>query len=167
MAPLQKGDKFPDGVVFDWVPIENDDPLLCGVPQNYNASKEFAGKKVVLISVPGAFTPTCQARHIPPFLEKSEELKSKGVELVVVIGYNDGWVMNAWGKVNGVKGTDPVLFMGDIKTFFSKNYAFPSASERNSRWAMVIEKDGTISYSEYDGPGQLEASTAEAVLAKL
>lgn len=106
-----------------WAPITDADPTACGRPQEYDASKEWAGKKVVLVSVPGAFTPGCQAHHLPPYIQKLGELKSKGVDVVAVIASNDSWVMNAWGKVNGVKGDD-ILFLSDTKTFFSKNYGW-------------------------------------------
>lgn len=106
-----------------WAPITDADPTACGRPQEYDASKEWAGKKVVLVSVPGAFTPGCQAFHLPPYIQKLGELKGKGVDVVAVIASNDSWVMNAWGKVNGVKGDD-ILFLSDTKTFFSKNYGW-------------------------------------------
>ena len=106
-----------------WAPITDADPTACGRPQEYDANKEWAGKKVVLVSVPGAFTPGCQAYHLPPYIQKLSELKSKGVDVVAVIASNDSWVMNAWGKVNGVKGDD-ILFLSDTKSFFSKNHGW-------------------------------------------
>lgn len=79
-----------------WAPITDPDPTTCGIPQEYDASKEFAGKKVVLVSVPGAFTPSCSSWHIPPFIARIDELTAKGVDFVVVIASNDSWVMNAY-----------------------------------------------------------------------
>ncbi|KAF1991669.1 AhpC/TSA family protein-like protein [Aulographum hederae CBS 113979] len=168
MAPLKAGDSFPDGVKFEWAPITDEDPTACGLPQEYDASKEFKGKKVVIVSVPGAFTPGCQARHLPPYIQKVEDLKSKGVDLVVVIASNDAWVMNAWGKVNQIKGDTPILMMSDTKTFFSKNYGWAAGmGDRNGRWAMVID-DGKVVYAENESsPGQVTVSGAEAVLSKL
>jgi len=93
-----------------WVPIENDDPTICGRPQTYDASSEWAGKKVIIVSVPGAFTPGCQANHLPPYIKNMSALKAKGVDKVAVIAYNDAWVMNAWAKVNKVSGDDLVSF---------------------------------------------------------
>ena len=121
----------------------------------------------MLISVPGAFTPGCQAMHLPPYIQKLPELQSKGVDVVAVIASNDAWVMNAWGKVNRVKGDD-LLFLSDTKTGFSKNYGWAASPDRNGRWAMIIESDGTIKYAEVEkGPGQVDVSSAEAVLSKL
>lgn len=73
------------------------------MPQVYDASKEWKGKKIVLVSVPGAFTPGCQARHLPPYINNLDKLIENGVDLVAVIAFNDSFVMQAWGKVNGVK----------------------------------------------------------------
>ncbi|KAB2579253.1 hypothetical protein BFW01_g11416 [Lasiodiplodia theobromae] len=167
MAPLKVGDKFPEGVKFTWAPILEEDPTVCGRPQEFDANKEFAGKKVVLVSVPGAFTPGCQAFHVPPYIQKLDELKAKGVDAVAIIAFNDAFVMNAWGKVN--KAKEPIYFLSDDKTKFSQNYAWQAGvGDRNGRWAMVIEKDGTISYSENEpNPSQVTVSGADAILAKL
>lgn len=131
------------------------------MPQEYDASKEFAGKKVVIVSVPGAFTPGCQAFHIPPYLQNLDKLQSQGVDLVVVIASNDAWVMSAWGKVNGVKGDSKILFMSDTKTFFSKAHGWEAGmGDRNGRWAMIVEKDGTVSYAENESnPRQVTVSS--------
>ena len=75
----------------------------CGIPQPFNASKEFADKKVILFAVPGAFTPSCSVRHLPGYIEHLDEVKGKGVDLVIVIAMNDPFVMSAWGKANGIK----------------------------------------------------------------
>jgi len=119
------------------------------MPQPFDASKEFKNEKVVLVSVPGAFTPGCQAYHVPPYIKNLEKLSSKGVDEVIVIASNDAWVMSAWGKVNGVKGDSKLKFMSDTKTFFSNNHGWAAGmGDRNGRWAMIIEKDGTVSYAE-------------------
>ena len=78
------------------------------MPQEYNASEEWKGKKIVIVSVPGAFTPGCQANHLPPYIQNLDTLKTKGVDTVAVIAFNDSWVMSAWGKVNKVSGDDLV-----------------------------------------------------------
>ncbi|KAF2639898.1 AhpC/TSA family protein-like protein [Massarina eburnea CBS 473.64] len=168
MPPLKPGDKFPENVVFDWVPIKNQDATLAGSPQDYNASSEFKNKKAVLVSVPGAFTPSCQAYHLPPYIDQFDKLKKQGVDLVVVIASNDGWVMSAWGKVNRIEGND-ILLMGDTKSFFSKNHGWDAGmGDRNGRWAMVIEKDGTISYADNESdPSKVTVSGVDAVLKSL
>ncbi|KAL8723121.1 MAG: hypothetical protein Q9225_000524 [Loekoesia sp. 1 TL-2023] len=143
--PIKAGDKFPDGVNFSYVPYtaEKESITSCGIPQIYNASREFANKKVVLFAVPGAFTPGCSARHLPGFIEHLSEIKSKGVDLVVVIAFNDAWVMSAWGKANGIK--DEL-----VDTQFSKKIGW-TRGERTGRYAMVIDH-GKIIYAENE-PG--------------
>jgi alkyl hydroperoxide reductase 1 len=141
---------------------------------------------VVLFSVPGAFTPgyvphlllsakyyvltptpSCQAFHLPPYIKNRSKFSEKGVDIVATIASNDSWVMNAWGKVNGVKG-DEVLFLSDTKTFFSKEYGWPAGmGDRNGRWAMIFDH-GKVTYAENEkSPGEVTVSSAEEVLAKL
>jgi alkyl hydroperoxide reductase 1 len=105
MTALKAGDPFPPDVTFTYVPWvpENASITSCGIPQPYNASKEWASKKVVLFAVPGAFTPGCSVRHLPGFIEHLKEIKGKGVDVVAVVAFNDAWVMNAWSKANGIK----------------------------------------------------------------
>ena len=95
----------PSDVTFSYVPYspESNDITSCGIPQNYSASKEWADKKAVLFAVPGAFSPGCSARHLPPYIEKLDPIKEKGVDVVAVLAFNDAWVMSAWAKANGVK----------------------------------------------------------------
>ncbi|KAI9892479.1 MAG: Peroxiredoxin Asp f3 [Vezdaea aestivalis] len=169
MTALKAGDKFPEDVVFSQVNTlsfrkENSDVTACGIPINYNASKEFAGKKVVLFAVPGAFTPGCSARHLPPYIEKLPALKSKGVDIVACIAFNDAWVMSAWGKANGVKG-DGILFLSDPETAFSKSIGW-TQGERTSRYALVID-DGIVTYAEKEPGREVTVSGAEAVIVKL
>ncbi len=120
------------------------------MPQNYDASKEWADKKVVLFAVPGAFTPGCSVRHLPPYIEKLQEIKGKGVDVVAVIAFNDAWVMSAWGKVNGVKNDD-IFFMTDPEAKFSKSVGW-NMGERTARYAMIIDH-GKIVYAEKE-PGR-------------
>ena len=120
------------------------------MPQNYNASKEFADKKVVLFAVPGAFTPGCSVRHLPPYIENLQDIKSKGVDVVAVVAFNDAWVMSAWGKANGVKDDD-LLFMSDPEAKFSKSIGW-NMGERTARYAMIIDH-GKIVYAEKE-PGR-------------
>ncbi|KIX95079.1 uncharacterized protein Z520_09389 [Fonsecaea multimorphosa CBS 102226] len=114
MAGLKEGDQFPPDVVFSYIPYtpESADITSCGIPQNYNASKEWADKKVVLFAVPGAFTPGCSVRHLPGYIDALQDIKGKKVDIVAVLAYNDAFVMSAWGKANGIKDeiVSPHLF---------------------------------------------------------
>jgi alkyl hydroperoxide reductase 1 len=100
---------------------ETSDITSCGLPIQYAASKEFANKKVVLFSVPGAFTPSCSAKHLPGFIEKLPALKEKGVDVVAVIAFNDPFVMSAWGKANQIKNEDIV---GRVTFLFRPGFSF-------------------------------------------
>jgi len=166
MTELKVGDSFPSGVTFSYVPYtpQTGDITSCGIPINYDASKEWAGKKVVLFSVPGAFTPGCSARHLPGYIQNLSALRSKGVDVVAVIAYNDAWVMSAWGKANGIKD-DSILFLSDPGTAFSKQLGWTNG-ERTARYAMVID-NGKITYAEKEPGREVTVSSAEAVLAKL
>lgn len=116
-----------------------------GIPTSYDASKEWADKKVVLFAVPGAFTPGCSVRHLPGYIEKLDEIKGKAVDVVAVIAFNDAFVMSAWGKANGIKNDD-ILFLSDPESKFSKSIGW-NLGERSARYAMIIDK-GTVVYAE-------------------
>ncbi|MCJ1460398.1 hypothetical protein MMC28_010778 [Mycoblastus sanguinarius] len=167
MTALKAGDSFPKDVEFSWVPYteEKESITSCGVPQQYPASKEFVDNKVVLFSVPGAFTPGCSVRHLPGYIERWNDFKKKGVDLIIVIAFNDAWVMSAWSKANGIKNDD-ILFMTDTGLKFSKSIGWTRGGERTGRYAMVIDH-GKILYAENEPGGDVTVSGAEAVLSKL
>ncbi|KAJ9216628.1 hypothetical protein DTO166G4_1844 [Paecilomyces variotii] len=167
MSQLKVGDKFPDGVTFTYIPYSQDrlEINACGVPIKYDASKEFAGKKVVLFAVPGAFTPGCSSKHLPGYITNLPKLKEKGVEIIACIASNDPYVMSAWGKANHIMNDD-IFFLCDPGLQFSKKLGWTSG-DRTMRYALIIEKDGTISYAEKETTQEVTVSSAEAVLAKL
>ncbi|KAI4215579.1 MAG: hypothetical protein LQ351_002048 [Letrouitia transgressa] len=161
-VPLKAGDKFPDGVEFTWVPYteEKESITSCGVPQSYNASKEFGDKKVVLFAVPGAFTPGCSVRHLPGFIDNLSKIKAKGVDIVAVIAFNDAWVMSAWGKANGIKGDD-ILFLTDADTKFSKRIGW-TKGDRTGRYAIVVDH-GKVTYAENEPGGDVTHKTLDVI----
>ncbi|KAJ9155677.1 hypothetical protein NKR23_g1816 [Pleurostoma richardsiae] len=166
-TPLKAGDSFPEGVTFTYIPYTPEKASLgaCGLPIKYDASKEFKNKKVVVVAVPGAFTPTCTERHLPGFLEKKEELKAKGVDNLIIIAYNDAFVMSAWGKANGVQD-DYTLFMSDDGLKFSKPIGW-YAGDRTARYALIVDH-GKVTYAEKEtAMGALDVSGVDAVLSKL
>ncbi|KAK4673726.1 hypothetical protein QC763_114500 [Podospora pseudopauciseta] len=166
MSGLKAGDSFPPNVTFTYVPPTGDlNVTACGIGIQYDASKEFASKKVVLVAVPGAFTPTCQVSHVTSYLAKLDDLKAKGVDQVIFIASNDHWVMAAWGKANGVKD-DSILFMSDTGLEFSKSIGW-TQGDRTLRYAIVVDH-GKVTYAEVDSVrGSIENTGAEGVLAKL
>ncbi|RYP24498.1 hypothetical protein DL765_000518 [Monosporascus sp. GIB2] len=166
MTAPQKGDSFPEGVTFSYIPFTSEKANInaCGIPINYDASKEFADKKVVLVSVPGAFTGTCSEKHLPGYLANLAKFKQKSVDKIAVIAYNDAYVMSAWGKAHGVQGDD-ILFLSDTNTEFSKRLGWLKG-ERTARYALVIDH-GTITYAEKEPAREVTVSSADAVLAAL
>ncbi|KFZ12212.1 hypothetical protein V502_07221 [Pseudogymnoascus sp. VKM F-4520 (FW-2644)] len=166
MSAPQVRDALPANTTFAHVPYspENADFKACGMPVPYNASKEWANKKVVLFSVPGAFTPTCSVSHLPGYQAALPALKAKGVDIVAVVASNDPWVMSAWAKASGVKD-DSILFLSDTDTTLASAWGF-AAGGRTGRWAVVID-NGKLAYvGKEEGQG-VTVSGAEAVLAKL
>ncbi|KAK0390928.1 hypothetical protein NLU13_0431 [Sarocladium strictum] len=167
MPELKSGDSFPEGVSFGYIPIdsENSDFSSCGIPQKFNASEEFKKKKVILVAVPGAFTPTCQVAHVPSYLNNKEELQKKGVDQVVFIASNDPFVMSAWGKANGVKD-DFVIFASDDGIAFSKSIGW-DMGERTARYVIVVDHGKVVHAAKETKPGSIEVSGGDAVLPKL
>ncbi|KAK2600696.1 hypothetical protein N8I77_010211 [Diaporthe amygdali] len=165
MASLT-GQPFPEDVSFLYIPYSPDKAGLnsCGLPIKYEASKEFKEKKVVLVAVPGAFTPTCAEKHIPTFIEQKDALKAKGIDQIVVIAYNDPFVMSAWGKSNEVKD-DFIVFATDAETKFSQQLGW-TMGERTGRYALVIDH-GKVIYAEQAAKGGVEGTDAASILAKL
>ncbi|KAK1833182.1 Redoxin [Podospora conica] len=166
MPSLTPGSPFPPNVTFTYIPPTGSlDLTACGLPQKYDASKEFASKKVVLVAVPGAFTPTCQVQHVTSYIDKLPELRAAGVDQVVFIASNDQFVMAAWGKANGVKD-ESILFASDVGLEFSKSIGWVNG-DRTARYAVVVDH-GKVVYADVDTErGSIAKSGAEAVLAKL
>jgi len=171
MAPTIKvGDTIPKGT-FSYVAYtpELDSHLACGIPSPLSTD-EWKGKKVVLFSVPGAFTPTCHVNHLPPYIEKYDEFKAKGVDTIAVVAANDPFVMSGWGRVEGVK--DKILCLSDTNAEWSKSLGLSldltarGMGVRTARYAIIID-DLVVKYVDVEpGPG-VTVSGAEAVLSKL
>ena len=139
-------------------------------PENLEASDFFGGKKVVLFAVPGAFTPTCSAKHLPGFIEKADQIKAKGVDEIACIAVNDAFVMGAWGEAQGAGSA--VKMVADGNGDFAQACGLTvdrsglGLGTRMQRCAMVVD-NGTVTQLFVEEPGQFEASTAENVLANL
>ncbi|RDW80129.1 peroxiredoxin-2D [Coleophoma crateriformis] len=168
MSAPKVGDSLPADTVFSYIPYtpEIESVAVCGMPINLNANKEWADKKVVLFALPGAFTPSCSASHLPGFIEKLPELKAKGVDVVACVSFNDAYVMSGWGKVNGVKD-DSILFLCDPEASLSKKFGW-TIGERTSRYALVIDH-GKITYAAVEeSPNfNVTVTSADSVLAAL
>ncbi|MBT8058459.1 MAG: peroxiredoxin [Xanthomonadales bacterium] len=138
-------------------------------PEPYSTTEVFRGKKVVLFSVPGAFTPTCSARHLPGYVEQADELHAKGVDTIVCMAVNDVFVMDAWGKS---AGADQLLMLADGNGEFTRALGLEldatmfGMGHRSQRFALVAE-DGVVKELFIEGPGEFRVSSAEHVLSVL
>ncbi len=139
-------------------------------PQKMSSDELFKGKTVVLFSVPGAFTPTCDARHLPGFVELADEFKRKGVDTIACTAVNDVFVMNAWGKSGGVG--DKILMLADGNADYAKALGLELDASgygmgvRGQRFAIVA-KDGVATHVNIEGPGEFKVSAANYVLKQL
>ncbi len=139
-------------------------------PRDVSTEELFKGKKVVLFSVPGAFTPTCDAKHLPGFLQRAGELKAKGVDTIACMAVNDVFVMNAWGKSSGVG--DKVLMLADGNGDYAKALGLTMDGSRfgmgmrGQRFALVVD-NGVVRQVYVEAPGEFKVSAAEHVLAHL
>ncbi len=139
-------------------------------PKEVDTAELFAGKTVVLFGVPGAFTPTCSAKHLPSFITNSSALKAKGVDLIACMAVNDAFVMAAWGKDQGVG--DQVVMLADGSAAFTKAMGLEldltarGLGVRSQRFALVA-KNGKVTHIGVEQPGAFEVSKAEAILAAL
>jgi peroxiredoxin len=135
--------------------------------QTLSTDDIFKGKKVVLFALPGAFTPTCSAKHLPGFVQNAAALKGKGVDTIACLSVNDAFVMDAWGKSQNVG--DNVLMLADGNADFSKAVGLTmdgtgyGMGTRASRYAMVVD-NGVVKALNVEAPGAFEVSSAEAVL---
>jgi peroxiredoxin len=141
-----------------------------GGPEAVSTDDLFKGKKVVLFGVPGAFTPTCSAKHLPGFVQHVEALKAKGVDDVICTAVNDVFVMAAWAKDQGCTGKVTLVADGDAvftkATGLELDLTGKGLGLRNQRFAMVVE-DGVVKQLFIDPPGKFELTSAEHVLAHL
>jgi glutaredoxin/glutathione-dependent peroxiredoxin len=135
--------------------------------QTVTTDELFKGKKVVLFALPGAFTPTCSAKHLPGFVTQAENIKGKGIDTIACLSVNDAFVMDAWGKQQSAEGK--VLMLADGNADFSKAVGLTMDGTgygmglRASRYAMVVD-DGVVKALNVEAPGAFEVSSAEAVL---
>ena len=159
---ISVGDRLPE-VTFRVLGAEGIEKL---------STKElFAGKKIVLFAVPGAYTPTCHLKHLPGFLDNTDAFKKKGVHTVACVAVNDPFVLDAWSKAAGGKGK--VLFLSDGNGEFTKAIGMDfdgsgiGLGTRSKRYAMLVD-DGVVSVLNVeDSPGVADVSTAEKLLAKV
>ena len=138
-------------------------------PQPTSSSDFFGGKTVALFAVPGAFTPTCSARHLPSFVDKAGELKGKGIDAIACISVNDPFVMSAWNKADG---SEDITMIADGNGDFAQAVGLEmdgskfGMGKRSQRYSMLV-KDGVVEQLTVEAPGEYRASSAEHLLEQL
>ena len=138
-------------------------------PQQTSSSDYFAGKRVALFAVPGAFTPTCSARHLPSYVEKAADLKGKGVDEIACISVNDPFVMSAWGERDG---SNDITMIADGNGQFAEAVGLAmdgskfGMGQRSQRYSMLVN-DGVVEQLNVEAPGEYKASSAETLLEQL
>ena len=139
-------------------------------PKDLTTEELFKGKRVVLFSVPGAFTPTCDAKHLPGFVQLADQILAKGVDTIACMAVNDVFVMNAWGKASSVG--DKVLMLADGNGDYARALGLEMDGSkfgmgmRGKRFALIV-KDGVATTVDIEEPGQFKVSAAEYVLGQL
>jgi glutaredoxin/glutathione-dependent peroxiredoxin len=158
---IKAGDKMPEG---KFTRMTKDGP------QKMTTDELFKGRTVVLFSVPGAFTPTCDAKHLPGFVEHVDKLKAKGVDAVACTAVNDVFVMNAWGKSSNVG--DKILMLADGSGDYVKALGLEMDASgfgmgmRGKRFAIIV-KNGVATHVNIEAPGEFKVSAADYVLSQL
>jgi peroxiredoxin (alkyl hydroperoxide reductase subunit C) len=162
------GQKLPNATLYEFFDEATEG---CAVgPNAFEVEKEVAGKKIVIFALPGAFTPTCSAKHVPGYLEHFDAIKAKGVDEIWCVSVNDPFVMGAWGR--DLKVGKKVRMLGDGSGDFTKKLGMEfdlsarGLGVRSQRYAMIVD-NGVVKTLDLEGPGKFEVSDAASILKKL
>ncbi|MDR9393394.1 peroxiredoxin [Roseovarius sp. SYSU LYC5161] len=160
---LTAGDKLPDATLMS---------MGSDGPEPVSLTEKTKGRKVVIFAVPGAFTPTCHAAHLPSFIRTKDDLAAKGVDEVICVAVNDPFVMGAWGDTTGATAAG-ITMLGDADSSFTKaigmDFDAPPAGllARSKRYAMIVDDGQVVHIETEDNPGVCEVSSGEKVLEAL
>jgi glutaredoxin/glutathione-dependent peroxiredoxin len=158
---IKAGERMPPGTLKTMTPEG---------PRDLSTDELFKGKKVVLFSVPGAFTPTCSAKHLPGFVERAADIKGKGVDTIACMAVNDAFVMGAWGKASNVG--EKVLMLADGNGDYAKALGLEMDGRgfgmgmRGQRFALVVD-DGVVKHAFIEAPKDFKVSSADHILEHL
>ena len=158
---IKVGDKIPSATLMQ---------MKDGGPKPVKTDDLFVGKKVVVFALPGAFTPTCSAKHLPSFVQNAEAIKAKGVDAIACVSVNDAFVMGAWGDQQKVG--DKIMMLGDGNGDFTKALGIEldgsrfGMGKRSQRYAMIVD-NGVVTKLDVEEPGAFAVSSAEHVLTQL
>ncbi len=165
--PIEIGNKLPDATLYESTAFGDACPLS---PQKVSVASASKGRKIVIFGLPGAYTPTCSAKHVPGYVEQLAELRSKGVAEVWCVSVNDGYVMAAWAKELGALGK--VRMLGDGSADFAKKLGLESdlsafgMGMRMQRFSMLVD-DGVVKQLNVEQGGKFEVSDAATMLKQL
>jgi peroxiredoxin len=164
---IKVGDKLPTGTLQEFIEVEGDG---CSVgPNSFDIHKAATGKTIVLFALPGAFTPTCSAKHVPGYVEKFNELKAAGVDEIWCVSVNDAFVMGAWGRDQKTAGK--VRMMADGSGDFARatgltlDLTARGMGVRSNRYSMLVV-DGVVKTINIEAPGKFEVSDAGTILSQ-
>ncbi len=164
---IKVGDKLPAGSLQEFIEVEGEGCSLG--PNSFDLEKATAGKTVAIFALPGAFTPTCSAQHVPGYVAKADELKAAGVDEIWCVSVNDAFVMGAWGRDQKTAGK--VRMMADGSAAFTQavGLVFDLTAKgfgvRSQRYSMLV-KDGVVKSLNVEAPGKFEVSDAATLLAQ-
>ena len=164
---LKVGDTLPAGTLSEYVEVEGNGCSLG--PNSFDLAKASSGKTLAIFAVPGAYTPTCSAQHVPGYVARAGELKAAGVDEIWCVAVNDAFVMGAWGREQ--KTTDKVRMMADGSADFTKatgltfDLTTRGMGVRSQRYSMLVV-DGVVKTLNIEGPGKFEVSDADTMLAQ-
>jgi peroxiredoxin len=165
--PINVGEKLPVGTLYEF--IEDETPGCAIGPNAFQVADLAKGKRIAIFGLPGAFTPTCSAQHVPGYVKLHEQLKGSKVDEVWCISVNDAFVMGAWGREQGAKGK--VRMMGDGSAAYTKalgldqDLTAKGMGVRSLRYSMLVV-DGVVKSLNVEPPGKFEVSNAETMLAQ-
>jgi len=165
---IKVGDRLPDATLTEFIEVEGNGCALG--PNAFKVADLVKGKKIAIFALPGAFTPTCSAKHVPGYVAQFDALRAKGVDEVWCISVNDAFVMGAWGRDQGSGGK--VRMMADGSAEFTKKVGLEldlsarGMGLRSQRYSMLVE-DGVVKALNVEAPGQFDVSSAEKMLALL
>ncbi len=164
---LKVGDKLPAGSLQEFIEVEGNG---CSVgPNTFDVAKATAGKTIALFALPGAYTPTCSAKHVPGYVDKADALRAAGVDEIWCLSVNDAFVMGAWGRDQKTAGK--VRMMADGSAAFAQatgltlDLTARGMGVRSNRYSALIV-DGEVKTLNIEGPGKFEVSDADTMLAQ-
>lgn len=164
---IKVGDKLPAGSLQEFIEVEGEGCSLG--PNTFDIEKTVAGKTIAIFGLPGAYTPTCSAKHVPGYVESAEALKSAGVDEIWCVSVNDAFVMGAWGRDQKTAGK--VRMMADGSAAFAQatgltlDLTARGMGLRSQRYSMLV-KDGVVTALNVEGPGKFEVSDAQTMLSQ-